>query len=90
MAKIRDLFHEIGNWHNKISVGAGVAKAELRQKYKDTPVPQDIKKALSRLSALEQHAVEASKILNQLKDIIYGIIDPDTGKPHRILRRQVK
>jgi large subunit ribosomal protein L29 len=35
MATIRELFHEIGNWHNKISVGAGVTKEILKQKSKE-------------------------------------------------------
>jgi len=79
MTKIRELFHKIGNWHNKISVGAGVAKAELRQKFRSS-VPEEIEKAINRLSGLEQHAVEASKALRQLKGLVYSIIDPDTGK----------
>ncbi len=81
MSKIRDLFHKVGNWHNKISIGAGVTRVELSQKYKNSPVPPEIKNALKRLSVLEQYAVDASKTLNQLKDVIYAIIDPDTGKP---------
>lgn len=81
MVNIRDLFHKIGNLHNKITIGAGVSKAELTNKFKDKPVPAEIEKTLKRLADLEQTAVEASKDLRELKDIIYGIIDPDTGKP---------
>lgn len=80
MSKIRELFHKVGNWHNKISVGAGVAKIELKQKFKDKSVPQEIAKAIDRLSELEQHAVEASKTLNELKDIVYSVLDPDIGR----------
>lgn len=80
MATIRELFHEIGNWHNKISVGAGVTKAELRRKFKDNPLSKEIEKAIGRLTQLEQHAVSADKVLNKLRDIIYGMINPDTGK----------
>ena len=83
MAKIRELFHKVGNWHNKISVGAGVTKAELKQKLKGNPIPHEIEKVLNRLSELEQHAVGASKALNQLKDIVYSIINPDTDKPKK-------
>jgi hypothetical protein len=81
MEKIREMFHKIGNWHNKISVGAGVAKVELKQEFKDNSMPKEIEKALSRLTELEQHAVEASKALNQLKEVVYAVIDPGTGKP---------
>ena len=80
MEKIRELFHKVGNWHNKISVGAGVAKAELKEKFKDNPLPPEIEKVFGRLTELERHAVEASKTLNQLKDVVYGIIDPDIAK----------
>ena len=80
MADIRELFHKVGNWHNKISVGAGVGKAELKQKFKDRPLPPEIRKVLSRLTQLERHAVGASKALNNLKDIIYRIMDPDIGR----------
>jgi len=80
---MRELFHKVGNWHNKISVGAGVTKAELKQKFKDKPVPSEIETVLNRLTQLEQHAIEASKALNQLKDIVYNTIDPDTGKPKK-------
>jgi len=83
MADIRELFHKVGNWHNKISVGAGVGKAELKQKFKDRPLPPEIGKVLSRLTQLERHAVAASKALNNLKNIIYGTIDSDTGKPRK-------
>lgn len=83
MPTIRELFHEIGNLHNKISVAAGVTKAELKRKFKDNPVPLEIEKALSRLAELEQYAVEAGETLKQLNDIIYDIIDPDTGKPRK-------
>lgn len=80
MVKIRELFHKVGNCHNKISIGAGVTKAELKQKFKGNPLSQEIEKLLSRLTELEQDAVEASKVLNQLKNVVYSIIDPDTGK----------
>lgn len=81
MTKIRQLFHRIGNLHNKISVGAGITKAELKHKFKDTPAARKINKALDRLSELERITVEASKDLRSLKDIIYKKINPDTEKP---------
>ena len=82
MATIRELFHEIGNWHNKISVGAGVTKEILKQKSKDNPLPEGIKGMLiKRFGELEQQVMGAEKVLVQLKDTIYKTIDPDTGKP---------
>ncbi|MCX5695010.1 MAG: hypothetical protein NT014_07855 [Candidatus Omnitrophica bacterium] len=80
MAKVKELFHKIGNLHNKISVGAGLTKVELEQKFKNSPIPKEVEKAMERLSDLENIAIEASKDLRALKDVIYNIIDPDTGK----------
>jgi hypothetical protein len=80
MAEIKDLFHDLGNCHNKISLGAGIAKMELTSDFKDKPMPEEIKKVLDRLVELERHAIEANAKLKQLKNVIYEIIDPDTGK----------
>lgn len=79
MTKIRELFHKIGNLHNKICVAAGVSKAELEKK-KDSPGLKEVERIIARLSEVEQTAVEASKDLRRLKDIIYGIIDPSERK----------
>lgn len=83
MTKIREMFHKIGNLHNKISVAAGISKAELKKKFKENPAPLEIEKIVSRLSEVEQTAVEASKDLRQLQDMVYRIIDIDTGKPKK-------
>lgn len=71
MDKIRELFHKVGNCHNKITIGTGVARIELTRRFKDKRLPPEIKEAVSKLAELEKRAVEASRILNQLKDIIY-------------------
>lgn len=83
MTEIRELFHKIGNLHNKISVGAGVTKVELKRKFKDTTLPPEIENAISRLTDLEKIAVEASKDLRQLKDMVYGELKIDTNKPKK-------
>lgn len=81
MVKIKDMFHKIGNLHNKISLAAGVSKAELKNSFNENPTAKDLEKVVTRLSEVEQIAIEASKDLRQLKDMVCGIIDPDTGKP---------
>lgn len=81
MATIRDMFHEIGNWHNKISVGAGVTKATLEQKLKNNS--EETKYIFDRLTEIEKLAIGADKVLNELKNIIYAAVDPDTGKPKK-------
>lgn len=82
MATIRELFHEIGNWHNKISVGAGVAKEMINQKLKNSHLSLELKEMLTKkLTELEQYAIGADKVLIQLKDIIYSIVNPDADNP---------
>jgi hypothetical protein len=81
MSEIKDLFHKVGNCHNKISVCAGLTKVELQDVFKNHKAPAGIDKITERLAYLEQHAIEASQVLDQLKDFIYGIIDPETEKP---------
>lgn len=84
MTTIRELFHEIGNWHNKISVNAGVTRAILKERFKNNSnAPKEIEETFKKLTELEQHALGADKALNQLKDMVYGIIDPDTGRLKR-------
>ncbi len=81
MTAIRELFHKIGNLHNKITVGTGLARAEIKQRFKDTAMPQDMEKIINRLSELEETAVEASKELRRLKDIIYKEKGIEAGEP---------
>ena len=84
MATIRELFHEIGNWHNKISVGTGVTREMLKQKFKDNPLPEELKDMLiKKFNELERQVMGAEKVLVQLKDMIYSMVDPDTGKPKK-------
>jgi len=80
MPTIRELFHKIGNGHNKITVAAGLTKEILKQKTKEKDFKELKDTLIKKLSELERFTIETDSILNQLKDIIYGIIDPDTGK----------
>lgn len=82
MLTIKELFHKIGNQHNKISVGAGLTKELIEQKTKESAISEEIKELLfERLTDLEQKAIETDKVLNQLRDIVYNILDPVTGRP---------
>ena len=82
MAKLRDLFHKVGNCHNKICFGAGLAKMVLERASKgNNPLPSEIKKVVGKLTEFEQCASEATEKLRQIKDIVDSIIDLDTDKP---------
>ena len=80
MPKLKDLFHEIGNFHNKICVGAGIAKMELARDFKGNLMPLEIKMALGKFKDLEKNAIEASVALNKLKDIVYGTVDLEANR----------
>ena len=79
MAKIKDLFHDLGNFHNKISLGAGISRMELTDDFKNKPMPPEIKKILDRFVELERNAIDANAKLKELKDVVYNITDPATG-----------
>lgn len=83
MTKIGKLFHKVGNWHNKISVLAGLTKAELKKKFKDTAVPEEIEKVIAQLSRVEKQAVGASKVLDCLKVLVDKKIGSDINKTKR-------
>ncbi|PIV39537.1 MAG: hypothetical protein COS29_02095 [Candidatus Omnitrophica bacterium CG02_land_8_20_14_3_00__42_8] len=78
MATIRKLFHELGNWHNKISIGAGVTRELFKQKSRK---PSSNAMFIKRLTELERLVIGSDKTLHELKDKVYKAIDPDTGKP---------
>jgi len=80
MATIRELFHEIGNWHNKISMCAGITKLKLKQKFKDNPIPREIKETLKKLTEVEKYTLKSNKVLTRLKGIIYTLTNPDIIK----------
>jgi len=82
MATIRDLFHKLGNQHNKISVSAGVSRESLKRKPLDSLSAEELKekndKLVKYLNDIESVAVEAEKILINLKQAIYKLVSPDT------------
>lgn len=84
MATIRELFHKIGNWHNKITVGAGVGRESLKRIHPHDLTKKQCKKInhtlIKRFSELEKHALGANEALNRLKGVIYKLINPDTGR----------
>ena len=83
MATIRAMFHEIGNWHNKISTGAGVTKAIINHDAKKKPITKINTQILRRLTELEKFTLGADKALNKLKDVVYQKVNADTGKLRR-------
>lgn len=82
MATVRNLFHKIGNWHNKISVIAGVTRESLTSqdvtKLKGAQLKEKITKVIKALKDIEQNALGVDKITEEAKEAIYKLIDADT------------
>ncbi len=83
MSELKDMFHKVGNCHNKISVCAGLTKVELKDYIKEGKSSPELEKVVERLNTLEHYAIEAGKLLDELKDYVFNIIDSDTDKTMR-------
>ncbi len=85
MATIRELFHSLGNKHNILTVGCGATKETAEECLKaeglSKTVRENLSKILKNLEQITNEAVEADKITTEIRDRIYKIIDPNTGKP---------
>jgi len=80
MATLRDLFHTIANWHNKITVTAGCTKETLQDKPLHAFTKEELKAQQEELVQLfgkiESDAVTANQKVMELKEIIYKTVDP--------------
>lgn len=85
MPTLREKIHELGNWHNKISMAAIVTGELLGNKnLARLPVGEQeriMTKAVKTLNKIEQYVVGADKIIEEVKPFIYKQIGPDTAVP---------
>jgi hypothetical protein len=81
MPTIRDLFHKIGNKHNKISISSGVLREYLKREppveLSEDQLKERSIKLISSLDEIEKAALKADKLLNELRKVVYGLVDPD-------------
>lgn len=81
MPNLRDLFHTIANWHNKITIAAGCAREALKAKPLDTLTKDELKaqqkNLISVLDKIENDAVVANQKVAELKDALYKNLAPD-------------
>ncbi len=84
MASIREMFHEIGNCYNKMSMCTGLTK-ELTDQCLKEKNPKDLKVKLAmvskNLTRITRNIKEADKKFRRLHDRVYKIINPDLDKP---------
>ena len=85
MSTVRNKFHELGNWHNKISMAAIVTREILADKNL-TQLPADelkarVEKAVNNLNKIESYVAGADNALIAMKPFIYEKIGGDTEIP---------
>ena len=87
MATIRTAFHEVGNWHNKISMAAIVTREVLTTKDTARLSAQELRKLLNKavgnLNKIEQFVIGADESIGVMKPFIYEKMGADTEIPAR-------
>ncbi|MEI8176512.1 MAG: hypothetical protein WCG78_06555 [Candidatus Omnitrophota bacterium] len=83
MTTLREMFHGIANWHNKITVAAGCTREILKDTPFDAMSREELKteheKLLQLLDKFENDAINANRKVLELKEAIYSKLGPDTA-----------
>ncbi len=81
MSNLREIFHEIGNWHNKISIVAGVTRDILTGEDIDALSKDEIKEKITKMvdgfKKIEDYVINTDKTMSHLKAFVYKQLDPD-------------
>lgn len=98
MSTLRELFHSIANWHNKIVITAGCTREVLKEKPLDIMTKEELKiqnsKLIDLLDKIENDAVSANKQVVELKQSIYkkstlnSSYRPEGFANHKLRKRQ--
>ena len=82
MVTVRNRFHELGNWHNKISLAAIVTRETMNEKkltqLSEAQLKKVTAKVIATLRKIEQYVIDADKTIEEIKPFIYAKIGPDT------------
>ena len=85
MATLSNKFHELGNWHNKISMGTIVTKEALSDpnllKLSPKELKEVINKAVKTLGKFEDYITGADKCVNEIKPFVYEKLGRETEIP---------
>jgi len=83
MTTVRNKFHELGNWHNKISLAAIVTREAISEsnltQLSESQLRKVTTKVIDTLNKIEQYVVNADKTIDDVKPFIYQEIGPDTN-----------
>ena len=87
MATIRNKFHELGNWHNKISLVSIVTK-EILQDIDPAKVSKEelagiLEKSVKDLDKVADFVAGADQAVQDMKPFIYEKLGGDTELPSR-------
>ena len=84
MATIRELFHDLSNKFNVITIGCGatkdVASTCLEIKELSDTLKADLSEIIKNLEHITNQTLEADKITTEIHDRVYKVIDPNTGQ----------
>ena len=85
MTTLKDKFHELGNWHNKISMAVITTRESLMEKdlakRPEKELNETIEKATQVLQKIEGYVAGADKTIHSIKPFIYEKIGGDTEIP---------
>ena len=83
MSTVRQTFHDMGNWLNKISLAAIVTKESLEDDKIPYMPPAEMKillgKAVKNLAQVEQYVLGAAKLLEEIKQPMYDKLGSETS-----------
>lgn len=81
MSTLRDNFHELGNYHNKISIASIVTRELLEEndiyKMEAKDLRKIVNKAIKNLQRIEEVVIEADELVTGIKPYIYEKVRPE-------------
>lgn len=85
MATIRELFHDLSNKLNLMTVGCGATADTVKDLTEEPGIPQARKdqflEIYNNLKKIEEGAMQADGLISELHKLVYEVINPDTGQP---------
>ncbi len=80
---IRELFHDIANWHNKVTMSSSGTYLFLQDEPLDSltidQLKEKNKELLDILDGIKNDTMKANEQVKQIKELIYKKIDPDSA-----------
>ena len=84
MITIRELFHNLGNKHNIVTVGCGVTKEMVEECLESDGLSEALKENLlgirKNIEQIIKGAMNADKITVEIQDRVYAVINPDNSE----------